>query len=120
MTKTKKIIAWILAGLLALIFTNSGIGKFIGTEIQLKILESFGFPDWARIPFGLVEILFAITILIPRSRKLTIYGIFTWTVIASMILLRAGQASMMIVPIIFSVVGTIILWLQKETKISHQ
>ena len=119
MTKTKKIIAWVLVGLLALIFTNSGIGKFIGTEIQLKILESFGFPVWARFPFGLFEILFAITILIPRSRKITIYGVFTWTLIASLILIHAGQAPMMFVPIIFSIIGAIILWLQKETKISR-
>jgi len=108
--------AWVLAGLLALVFTNSGVGKLMGLEIQLKILASFGFPIWVRIPFALTEILFAITILIPRSRKITIYGIFIWTITASIILLRAGQAPMMIVPIIFSVVGIIILWLQRETK----
>lgn len=38
--KTKNIIAWILAGLLALVFIGSGITKLLGVEMQIKNVES--------------------------------------------------------------------------------
>ena len=49
-TKTKNIIAWILTGLLALAFAGSGITKLLGVEMQIKNLESWGYPLWLRFP----------------------------------------------------------------------
>ena len=114
MAKSKKIIAWVLTGLFALLFIFSGIQKLMKIEIQIKVLENFGFTPGALIPFAIVEFIFAITILIPKTRKLTIYAIFTWALIACVLLLRNGHPP--IVSIIFVVVGTTILWLQKENK----
>jgi len=94
-TKTKKNISWVLAGLLALGFANAGITKLIGAEMQIKNLESWGYPLWFRFPIGLIEIALATGILIPKFRKLTIYGIFVWTVVAIITHLQAGQALML-------------------------
>ncbi len=46
--KTKNIIVWILAGLLAFAFIGAGITKLLGVEMQIKNLESWGYPlsDW--------------------------------------------------------------------------
>jgi hypothetical protein len=118
MTKTKKILAWVLTGLFAFLFIFSGVQKLMRVEIQIKVLENFGFGTAALIPFAIVEFIFAITILIPKTRKLTIYAIFTWALIACALLLRNGHPP--IVSIIFVVVGSTILWLQKETKINNQ
>ena len=114
MTKTKKIINWILAGFIAFGFLFAGITKLLGTEMQIKNLESWGYPLWFRFPIGLLELVLAVTILIPKYRKLTIYGIFVWTVTAVITHLQASQAAMIVAPILFSIFGGVILLLQRE------
>jgi uncharacterized membrane protein YphA (DoxX/SURF4 family) len=118
-TKTKNIIAWVLVALLAFAFAGSGISKVIGVEMQIKNLESWGYPLWLRFPIGLSEIAFAITLLIPRFRKITIYGIFAWTIVAVITHLQAGQAGMIIPSIVLGIIAAIIFWLTKE-KNAHQ
>ena len=114
MTKTKKIISWVLAGFIAIGFFFAGITKLLGAEMQIQNLESWGYPLWFRFPIGLAEIVFAVTILIPKYRNLTIYGTFIWTVVAVITHLQAGQAAMIGAPIMFSVLAGVILLLQRE------
>jgi uncharacterized membrane protein YphA (DoxX/SURF4 family) len=109
--KTKNIITWILAVILALAYFGSGITKLIGAEMQIKNFESWNYPTWLRFPIGLIEIVFGITILIPGYRKTTIYGIFIWTIVAVITHLQAGQVNMVGGPIFFSVLAAAILLL---------
>ena len=114
--KTKNIIVWILAGLLAFAFIGAGITKLLGVEMQIKNLESWGYPLWFRFPIGLTEIAFALALLIPKYRKLTLYGIFIWTLFAVITHLRAGQANMIAGPILFGVLALTIFFLIREKK----
>ena len=118
-TKTKSIIVWILAGLLAIAFFASGITKLLGVEMQIKNLESWAYPLWFRFPIGLTEIALAIGLMIPRFRKMTIYGIFVWTIAGVITHLQAGQANMIVGPILFSVIAGAILLLSNG-KSSNQ
>ena len=113
-TKTKNIITWILAGVLAFAFIGAGITKLLGVDTQIKNFESWGYPLWLRFPIGLIEIAFAIGLLIPGFRKKTIYGIFIWTIVAVITHLQAGQANMIAGPIFFSVFAAAILFLSRE------
>src|SRR5450432_1031598 len=115
-TKTKNIIVWILAGLLAFAFLGAGITKLLGVEMQIKNLESWGYPLWFRFPIGLAEIAFAVALLIPKYRELALYGIFIWTPIAVITLLRAGQFNMIGAPIVFGVLALAILFLIRKQK----
>jgi putative oxidoreductase len=115
-TRTKNIITWILAGILAFAFISAGITNLLGVETQIKNLESWGYPLWFRFPIGLVEVVFAIALLIPKYRKITIYGIFIWTLAAVVTHLQAGQAKMIPAPILFSVIAGLILVVQKEKQ----
>jgi putative oxidoreductase len=112
--KTKNIITWILAGILAFAFIGAGITKLLGVDMQIKNFESWGYPLWLRFPIGLIEIAFAIGLLIPGFRKITIYGIFIWTIVAVITHLQAGQANMIAGPIFFSVFAVAILFLSRE------
>jgi putative oxidoreductase len=113
-TNTKNIIIWILAGILALAYFGSGFTKLLGVEMQIKNFESWGYPVWLRFPVGLIEIALAIGLLIPQYRRLTIYGIFIWTIVAVITHVQAGQASMIAGPILFSVLAALILFLSGE------
>src|SRR5450432_4546903 len=115
-TKTKNIITWILSGILALAFFGSGITKLLGADMQIKNFQSWGYPLWLRFPIGLIEMAFAIGLVIPGYRKITIYGIFIWTVVAVITHLQAGQANMIAGPIFFSVLAATILFLSKTKE----
>ena len=80
--KTKNIVTWVLSGLLAFAFLGSGITKLLGVEMQIKNFESWGFPLWTRFPIGLTELAFTVGLLVPSLRKMTIFGIFCWAVVA--------------------------------------
>src|SRR5580704_1292213 len=110
-TKTKNIIIWILAGILAFGFIGAGITKLLGADMQIKNFESWGYPLWLRFPIGLIEIAFAIGLIIPGFRRITVYGIFIWTIVAVITHLQAGQANMIGAPIFFSVFAAAILFL---------
>jgi uncharacterized membrane protein YphA (DoxX/SURF4 family) len=117
-TKTKNIIVSILAGLLAFAFIGSGVTKLIGVEMQIKNLESWGYPLWFRFPIGLTEIILALVLLIPKYRKLAIYGVFIWTIVAVATHLQAGQVNMIGASILFCLLAGVILLMQrKNTKV---
>jgi uncharacterized membrane protein YphA (DoxX/SURF4 family) len=115
--KTKNIITWVLAGLLAFALIGSGSTKLLGVEMQIKNLESWGYPLWLRFPIGLIEIAFAIALLIPKFRKPAIYGIFAWTIVAVITHLQAGQVNLIAPPILFSAIAAAILFLSKRKTI---
>ena len=115
-TKTKNIIAWVFTALLAFAFAGSGTTKLIGIEMQIKNLESWGYPHWFRFPIGLTEIAFAIALLIPGFRKIAIYGVFVWTIVAVITHLQAGQANMIVPSLLFSVLAGIIIRLTKKKQ----
>src|SRR5687767_9603392 len=115
-TKPKNIIGWVLTGLFAFAFAGSGITKLIGVEMQIKNLESWGFPLWLRYPIGLFEIAFAIALMIPKFRLITIYGVFVWTIVAVITHLQAGQANMIVPSILFGVIAAVITILIKKPQ----
>lgn len=117
--KTKNIIVKLLAGLLAFVFFGAGITKIIGIEIQIKNLESWGFPLWMRFPIGLSEIAFAIGLLIPAYRKWVVYGIFGWAIIAIYTHLQTTppQYEMIGGPMVFLLLNTTLFLLIKSKSI---
>jgi uncharacterized membrane protein YphA (DoxX/SURF4 family) len=118
-TKSKNIIASILTRLLAFAFIGSGITKLLSVEMQIKNLESWGYPLWFRFPIGLSEIAFAIVLLIPRFRKMTLYGVFIWTIVAVVTHLQAGQLNMIFPSILFGAIAAVIFLLKKEKAVNQ-
>lgn len=113
-TKTKNIIVWILSGLLAFALIGAGISKLLGVEMQIKNLESWGYPLWFRFPIGLSEVVLAVALLIPKYRKLTIYAIFIWTLVAVITHLQAEQVSMIGAPILLGVIAVVIFLMTRK------
>lgn len=116
--KTKNITTWVLAGLLAFAFLGAGITKLLGVEIQIKNLESWGYPLWMRFPIGLNEVAFAIGLLIPTYRKWVVYGIFGWGIVAIYTHIQATppQYQMLGGPIMFLIFNTVLFFLSKTNS----
>ncbi|WP_288438747.1 DoxX family protein [uncultured Chryseobacterium sp.] len=114
---TRSIVVWIIAGLLAFAFLGSGITKLLGVEMQIKNLESWGYPLWMRFPIGLSEIGFSIGLLIPAYRKWVVYGIFGWGIVAIYTHIKAAppQYGMLGGPVIFLALATGLFFMIKKT-----
>ncbi len=114
--KTKNILNWIVSGLLAFAFFGAGVTKIMGAEMQLKNLESWGYPLWLRFPIGLSEVGMAVGLLLPRFRKLASYSVFPWMVVAVFTHIQSTppQYEGIGAPIFFAVLAAIVLLLTKN------
>lgn len=65
--KTKKIIYWVLTGLVTLVFLGSATGKLTGKEEALKMAAGFGLDAKTYTIIGLVEVICLILFIIPRT-----------------------------------------------------
>ncbi|HEY4786186.1 MAG TPA: DoxX family protein [Bacteroidales bacterium] len=114
--KTKNILVWILAGILAFIFAFVGIEKLLGTQDQLKNFEEWHLPLWYRFPIAVIEIIIAGGLLWPFFRRITIYGIFVWAIAAAALHIHAGQLLLATLPLLLGVIAVIILLLIGKVK----
>ncbi|WP_111671910.1 DoxX family protein [Algoriphagus litoralis] len=65
--KTIKIIAWVLTGILALLFTMSAFMKLSQNEIALAQAASFGMDPNTFLVIGIIEIASLILFIFPRT-----------------------------------------------------
>lgn len=65
--KTRNIINWVLAGLVAFIFIGSAFGKISGAEESIKMAESIGLDANTFLMLGIIEVIAVILFLVPRT-----------------------------------------------------
>ena len=65
--KSKKIIYWVLTGLVALPFLGSASGKLIGNEETIQAAISFGLDAQTFQMLGVVELICLLFFIIPRT-----------------------------------------------------
>lgn len=65
--KSKKIISWVLTGLVGFIFLGSAIGKFTANEEALKMAADFGIDAGTYTLLGILELVCVILFIIPRT-----------------------------------------------------
>jgi hypothetical protein len=65
--KTKKIIYWVLTGLVAFVFLGSAAGKFSANEEALKMASDIGLDAKTYTMVGIVEVISLLLFIIPRT-----------------------------------------------------
>jgi hypothetical protein len=65
--KSKKIIYWVLTGLVSFVFIASSIGKLTANPEALKMGEEFGLNSTMYLTIGLIELVSVILFIIPRT-----------------------------------------------------
>jgi uncharacterized membrane protein YphA (DoxX/SURF4 family) len=114
-TKAKNILIWVIAISCAAIFIFVGIEKLAGAESMLKKLEGWGFPLWTRFPIGIAEIGLGIPLLIPKSRKVAVWLVLVWGVLAVITYFQARQFLQAGLPLLLALVTGAILPLSRES-----
>ena len=65
--KTKKIIYWVLTGLVSFVFLGSASGKLTGNEEAVKMAANFGIDAHTYTMIGIVELVSLLLFIFPRT-----------------------------------------------------
>jgi len=68
--KVRNIVVWILSVLVAALFLFAGVPKLLGVQQMVDQFNVVGLGQWFRYFTGIVEVLGAIGVLIPRTARL--------------------------------------------------
>jgi len=58
------ILAWILQGLLALMFVMAGLGKITSSKMHIEGFKKWGLPQWFRVVTGVIELGAAVLLIV--------------------------------------------------------
>ncbi|SEK87571.1 Uncharacterized membrane protein YphA, DoxX/SURF4 family [Paenibacillus sp. cl141a] len=67
MKKWLIVIGWIVVWGTALFYAQNGIQKLMGAGQMVEMFHELGYPAWSRIAVGLLEVVGAILLVIPRA-----------------------------------------------------
>jgi uncharacterized membrane protein len=113
-TKTKNIIGWILAVILALAFLGAGGTKLSAQAEMVQNFEKWGLPTMAMYLIGVAEILGAIGMLIPKTRFLAVLGLMGLMLGAIGTHILNGEA--FIPPLVLLILLGALAWIRKPLK----
>ncbi len=80
------VVSWILQGIAALILLQTLASKFTGAEESVYIFTQVGAEPWGRYGSGIVELVAAVLLLVPRPRTIPIGALLALGVISGAIL----------------------------------
>jgi putative oxidoreductase len=66
-SKTLDVTFWVLQLLLAAVFLLAGVTKLAGAQMHVETFEKLGVGQWFRYFTGIVEVIAAILIIVPRT-----------------------------------------------------
>lgn len=114
-SKGKVIASWVLSGLIALVMIMAGVSKLKGTEEQVKGFASLGYPTWFLYTTGVIEVVGAILLLIPKTAVFGVLLLGATMVGAVVSLLKIGDVGHAPVPLAFLLVIALIGWLRADS-----
>ncbi|MCW5909682.1 MAG: DoxX family protein [Cyclobacteriaceae bacterium] len=116
-SKVKRIAIWICASLLALQFLGAGIGKL--KVSSLERWHYWGYSDGFMHLIGVLEMLGAIGILIPKLRKWAAIGLIGIMLGAAYTHLAHDEISRLLHVAIVTLVACLVIWIDiKKIKLS--
>ena len=97
--------------IMVLLATASGLAKIMLMPQEVVFFGAFGFSDNVLIGFGLLQVLGAILLLLPKTRTLALVLVGLTFVASALVLLAAGKIAMAVVTLLF--VGLLaFLWIR--------
>jgi uncharacterized membrane protein YphA (DoxX/SURF4 family) len=113
----KTIASWVVAVLLALAFLGAGAAKLTTQPMMLQEFARFGYPTWFMYVTGILEVVGAIAVLVPRY---AFYGAALLTCImlgAIFSHLTHGQAAMIGAPVVLFVLALLLVTLRRAAAL---
>ncbi len=114
MSRTKNITSWVLAVLVALGFLLAALGKLTGA--QTAMFEGWGYAPWFAKVIGVLELLGAIGLLVPRFTRPAILGLTGLMIGAAFTHIANAEAAQLIRPLIFTGILWAVWWLRGQRE----
>lgn len=112
MSRFKAICGWVLQVLLAVFFILQGILKLRGSHGWISLFRKWGYPDHSYLVVGLIELLSAILLVIPRLAK--------WGALILLVTMIGATATLVIhhehnvmAPVVPAILLAIVLYLRR-------
>lgn len=106
--------SWILAVLLALGFFLAALGKLSGAATSM--FEGWGYAPWFATLIGVLELLGAITLLVPRATRYAVIGLTAIMLGAAYTHLVNGEAQQLVRPGLFLALLWVLWWLRRPGR----
>ncbi|MDC8005898.1 DoxX family protein [Aureisphaera galaxeae] len=111
MKKGQTIISWILRILIAIAFLLASSGKLMAHEAVVQMFENWGYPKGFHLLIGVLELLLAVLLLIPKTLKLSLIGLAILMAGAIITHIVNDPLAEVIRPLVFLVLLTIVYYL---------
>lgn len=103
-SRVRNAIGWILQILLAILLLLAASGKLLGRPQVIEMFKGWGFPDGFYLIIGVLELLGAVGLLIPRVVGYAASGLIVIMIGAAMTHLLNGEGLQVLRPLIFMLV----------------
>jgi len=112
-SRVRSVISWVIQILLAVFFILSASGKLIGRPQWIELFRHWGFPDKFYLVVGVLELLGAIGLLIPRMARYAATGLIVLMIGAIATHLINGEGLQVLRPLIFIVFLALVFYLRR-------
>jgi uncharacterized membrane protein YphA (DoxX/SURF4 family) len=104
----RAITTWVLSVILALAFVGAGAAKLSAQPMMVSEFVVFGYPQWFMYLTGLIEIVSAILLLVPRRAGIGA-GLLVCVMVGALYShLAHGQAAMIGAPVVLLILALIV------------
>ena len=110
MSKRKNIAVWSLTIVLALLFLAAGAFKLTGAQEAIDNFHRWGYPDWFRVVTGVIEVVGAIGLLVPKASWVAAAGLSATMLGAIATHLHSGEATKAPLPLALLVLLVVVGW----------
>ena len=107
--KALNITLWMLQVLVALVFVGAAAGKLVGSADMIALFDAVGIGQWFRYVTGLLELLGALLLIVPRRAafgSLLLAGVMAGAVVAHLTLLHTAPTA----PLVLFALTALISW----------
>lgn len=112
-SRVRSVISWVIQILLAAVYVVAAFGKLISRPKVIKMFRHWGFPDKFYLVIGVLELLGAIGLLIPRMAGYAAAGLIVLMVGAAATHLINGEGLQVLRPLLFIVFLAVVVYLRR-------
>ena len=108
--RRRDVITWTLRVLVALIFVYEGLDKFGTRRLWIRVFAEIGIGQWFRYATGIIEILGAALLLVPRATVIAVPAllcVLAGAFLAHIFIIGVGVPHSVIVAVLFAALVTI-------------
>ncbi|MEZ5040657.1 MAG: DoxX family protein [Saprospiraceae bacterium] len=112
--KTRNILLWVSRIIMGVGFLLASVGKLLHAPSIIKMFNEWGFPDQFYFLIGIIEIIGAILLLIPKTSKYAALGLIGLMIGASITHMLNDPIVELIRPLIFLMFLGMIVYLSRR------